>query len=94
MLMRGKIAVQLFEIMFSIRDPSSKRTNAPKELLESTTTAGEDHVFSVQAKIQTRARADKTQFRQQKANTRALALPDSCACAELEEQLRYPLDVP
>ena len=45
-----------FEIPFSNRDPSSKRTNVSAELLESTLTAREDHVSSVHGQIQTRAK--------------------------------------
>ena len=77
--------------MFSTGDPSSKCTAAPTELLESTLAAREDHASSVRAQLQTRALAENIQFRQQKTNTGALAPPVSFACAQLEEQLCYPL---
>ena len=67
--------------MFSVRDHSSKRTNAPVELLESTLTAREDHVSSVHAQIQTLAHAGTIKFHQQKTNTGALVPTVSFACA-------------
>ena len=63
----------VFEIMFSVRDPPSKCANAPAELLESAPDcAGWSCVFSA------RANSVKIPSRQQKTNTRALALPVSC----------------
>ena len=60
--MRGKIVEQLSNVCFSFAGPSSKRTKAPAELMESTLTAREDNVFSV-LQIQTWAHAGKLHFR-------------------------------
>ena len=66
-----------FEIMFSIRDASSKRSNAPAELLESTLTPREDHVSSVHAPIQTRAHAGKISDIVKRKPTQEQWLPQS-----------------
>ena len=80
-----------FDIMFSLRDPSSKRTNPRAELLESTVTAREDHVssefrhghmrasFSFVSRTQTQDHFDPTV---------------SFAYAKNEERLHFPVDVP